>query len=98
MLYRLEERGWIKGTWVEKRVTLRTRRWTTEDVDFANVAGLHWKGRAEVVREHAERHRVRFKEQCGTTERVTVPFLSPDIALVPVDWHTRGDLDFDLKP
>ena len=71
---------------------------TTEDVDFVNVAGLHWKGRAEVVREHAERHKVRFKNSVWTTERVSVQMLAPDMALVHVDWQTRGDLDFDLKP
>jgi uncharacterized protein (TIGR02246 family) len=71
---------------------------TTEDIDFVNVAGLHWKGRAEVVREHAERHKVRFKNSVWTTERVSVQFLTSDVALVHVDWETRGDLDFDLKP
>ena len=71
---------------------------TTEDVDFVNVAGLHWKGRAEVVREHVERHKVRFKNSVWTTERVSVQMLARDMALVYVDWQTRGDLDFDLKP
>jgi uncharacterized protein (TIGR02246 family) len=71
---------------------------TTEDVDFVNVAGLHWKGRAEVVKEHAERHKVRFKNSVWTTESVTVQSLAPNLALVHVHWHTRGDLDFDLKP
>ena len=71
---------------------------TTEDVDFVNVAGLHWKGRGEVVREHAERHKVRFKNSVWRTERVSVQMLAPDMALVHVDWQTRGDLDFDLKP
>jgi uncharacterized protein (TIGR02246 family) len=73
-------------------------RIVTDDVDFVNVAGLHWKGREEVVREHAARHRVRFKDSVWTTERVAVQFLRPDVALVHIDWLTRGDLDFDLKP
>jgi uncharacterized protein (TIGR02246 family) len=71
---------------------------TTEDVDFVNVAGLHWKGRAEVVKQHAERHQVRFKNSVWTTERVSVQMLAPEMALVHIDWQTRGDLDFDLKP
>jgi uncharacterized protein (TIGR02246 family) len=70
----------------------------TEDIDFVNVAGLHWKGRTEVVREHAERHKVRFKDSVWRTDRVTVQFLAPAVALVHVEWETRGDLDFDLKP
>ena len=71
---------------------------TTEDVDFVNVAGLHWKGRDQVVREHAERHKVRFKNSVWTTSAIGVQFLGPDTALVHIDWQTRGDLDFDLKP
>jgi uncharacterized protein (TIGR02246 family) len=70
----------------------------TEDIDFVNVAGLHWKGRAEVVREHADRHKVRFRNSVWRTERVTVRFVAPEVALVHVEWETRGDLDFDLKP
>jgi uncharacterized protein (TIGR02246 family) len=70
----------------------------TADVDFVNVAGLHWKGRDEVVREHAARHKIRFKDSVWTTDRVTVQFLRPDVALVHLEWRTRGDLDFDLKP
>lgn len=71
---------------------------TTEDVDFVNVAGLHWKGRDQVVKEHAERHKVRFKNSVVTFKAVRVQFLRPDMALVHIDWETRGDLDFDLKP
>ena len=33
-----------------------------------------------------------------TTEAVGVQFLSPEGALVHIEWQTRGDLDFDLKP
>src|SRR6266849_11062400 len=71
---------------------------TTEDVDFVNVAGLHWKGRDQVVKEHAERHKVRFKNSVVTFKAVHVQSLRPDMALVHIDWETRGDLDFDLKP
>jgi uncharacterized protein (TIGR02246 family) len=70
---------------------------TTEDVDFVNVAGLHWKGRAEVVTDQAERHKMRFKKTVWTTERVSVQMLAPEMALVYIDWQTRGDLDLDLK-
>jgi uncharacterized protein (TIGR02246 family) len=71
---------------------------TTEDVDFVNVAGLHWKGRVQVVKEHAERHKVRFKNSVMMSKAVGVQFLRPDMALVHIDWETHGDLDFDLKP
>jgi uncharacterized protein (TIGR02246 family) len=71
---------------------------TTDDVDFVNVAGLHWKGQPEVIREHAERHKVRFRNSVWTTENVSVQFLGAGTALVHLDWQTRGDLDFELKP
>ena len=71
---------------------------TTDDVDFVNVAGLHWKGREQVVREHAERHKVRFRNSVWTNNAVGVQFLRPDMALVHIEWETHGDLDFDLKP
>ncbi len=71
---------------------------TTDDVDFVNVAGLHWKGRDQVVKEHAERHKVRFRNSTWTNKAVHVQFLRPDVALVHLEWETRGDLDFDLKP
>jgi uncharacterized protein (TIGR02246 family) len=70
----------------------------TEDIDFVNVAGLHWKGRDQVVKEHAERHKVRFKNSVMRFQSVRAQFLRPDIALVHIDWDTHGDLDFDLKP
>lgn len=71
---------------------------TTDDVDFVNVAGLHWKGREQVVREHAERHKVRFRNSVWTNNTIAVQFLRPDMALVHIEWQTHGDLDFDLKP
>ena len=61
-------------------------RLVTEDADFVNVWGLHWRGRAEIEREHAERHRGQFKDSVWTTRQVQVQFLRPDVALVHVGW------------
>jgi uncharacterized protein (TIGR02246 family) len=71
---------------------------STDDIDFVNVAGLHWSGREQVVREHADRHKVRFKDSVMTNKEVRVQLLRADIALVHISWETRGDLGFDLKP
>lgn len=71
---------------------------TTEDVDFVNVAGLHWKGRSQVVKEHALRHQVRFKNSVMSCKEIRVQFIQHDVALVHIEWETKGDLDFDLKP
>jgi uncharacterized protein (TIGR02246 family) len=64
----------------------------TDDVDFVNVVGFHWRGRKQVVDEHVAIHRNRFKDSVWANERVTVQFVRPDIALARVEWNTRGDL------
>ncbi len=71
---------------------------TTEDVDFVNVAGSHWKSREDVVRQHARLHQTMFKDSIWTTETVRVQFLRPDTALVHIDWAMRGDLNPDGTP
>jgi uncharacterized protein (TIGR02246 family) len=70
----------------------------TEDIDFVNVAGMHWKGREDVVRQHARLHQTMFKDSIWTTETVRVQFLRPDTALVHIDWAMRGDLNPDGTP
>jgi uncharacterized protein (TIGR02246 family) len=63
----------------------------TEDIDFVNVAGMHWKGREEVVRKHAANHQTIFKDSIWTADAVNVQFIRPDMALVHVDSAIRGD-------
>jgi uncharacterized protein (TIGR02246 family) len=70
----------------------------TEDADFVNVAGLHWKGRQQIVQEHAERHRTNLKLSHWITHGVTIQPLSPTIALVHITWGMTGDTDFDGTP
>jgi uncharacterized protein (TIGR02246 family) len=70
----------------------------TEDADFVNVAGLHWKGRAQIVREHAERHRTNLKLSHWTTRSVTIQQLWSKAALVHINWGITGDTDFDGTP
>jgi uncharacterized protein (TIGR02246 family) len=70
----------------------------TEDADFVNVAGLHWKGRQQIVEEHAQRHRTNLRLSHWVTHGVTVQPLSPTIALVHITWGMTGDTDFDGTP
>ncbi len=70
----------------------------TEDADFVNVAGLHWKGRAQIVKEHAERHRTNLKLSHWDTRDVAIQALSSEIALVHIEWGMTGDTDFDGTP
>ena len=70
----------------------------TEDADFVNVAGLHWKGRAQIVKEHADRHRTNLKLSRWVTRSVAIQEVSPELALVHTQWGMTGDTDFDGTP
>lgn len=70
----------------------------TDDADFVNVAGLHWKGKMQIEREHAERHRTNLKNSISVTRNIDIQLLSARFSLVHVDWGMSGDTDFDGKP
>jgi uncharacterized protein (TIGR02246 family) len=70
----------------------------SDDADFVNVWGMHWRGRAQIEREHAERHRAQFKESVWTTREARVQFLRPDVALVHLTWSMAGGRDPDGTP
>ena len=70
----------------------------TENADFVNIAGLHWKGRPQIEAEHVERHKTNLKDSVSSTRRVEIQMLSPAIALVHIDWSMAGDRDFDGTP
>jgi uncharacterized protein (TIGR02246 family) len=57
-----------------------------DDADFVNVWGMHWRGRARIEQEHAERHRAQFKDSVWITREARVQFLRPDVALVHLAW------------
>jgi len=64
-----------------------------DDADFVNVLGSWWRGRGEIVREHAARHRNVFRESALRTTQVAIRFLAPDIAVVHVGWELSGARD-----
>jgi len=70
----------------------------TDDADFVNVGGMHWKGREQIEQEHAKRHQRQFKESVWTTRDVQVQFLKPDLMLVHIQWGIHGDRDPDGTP
>lgn len=65
-------------------------RLVTDDADFVNVWGMHWHGRERIEQEHAERHRMQFKDSVWTTEEVKLQFLSPGVALVHLAWSMQA--------
>ena len=71
----------------------------TIDADWVNVAGVHWKGREEIEREHVARHAGPvFKDSVWTTRSVSVSILKPDLAVVHIEWSIREDRDPDGTP
>jgi uncharacterized protein (TIGR02246 family) len=65
----------------------------TEDVDFVNVRGSHWKGRLEVERVHAAMHTTQFHESAWDNHELQTQLLKPDLGLAHLRWSIRGDFD-----
>ena len=62
----------------------------TEDCDYVNIAGDHWKGVQEIVRGQAELFRNRSKTAVRKLTGVEVRFSTPDVALVHATWDVTG--------
>src|SRR5438034_11336466 len=62
----------------------------TEDCDYVNVAGAHWKGAQEIVQRHTELFQKRLKTAVRKLTGVEVRFSTPDVALVHATWDVTG--------
>jgi uncharacterized protein (TIGR02246 family) len=62
----------------------------TEDCDYVNVAGVHWKGVQEIVQRQGELFQGRLKTAVRTLTGVEVRFSTPDVALVHATWDVTG--------
>jgi uncharacterized protein (TIGR02246 family) len=62
----------------------------TEDCDYVNIAGVHWKGAQEIVQRHAELFHNRLKTAVRKLTGVEVRFSTPDVALVHATWNVTG--------
>ncbi len=69
-----------------------------EDVDFVTVGGTWLKDRKAFKEHHADRHRMQFKESVWMTDKTSIEFVRPDIAVAHVEWGIRGDKDPDGTP
>jgi uncharacterized protein (TIGR02246 family) len=70
----------------------------TDDADFVNVAGMWWKGRAEIQAKHEESHATRFKTTHLTSTGVSVRLPRADVAVIHFTWELTGQLDGEGKP
>ena len=62
----------------------------TENCDYVNIAGIHWKGVQEIVQQHAELFQNRLKTAVRTLTGAEVRFSTPDVALVHATWDVTG--------
>ena len=65
-------------------------RFFTEDCDYVNIDGVHWKGVQEIVQRHTELFRKRLKTAVRKLTSVEVRFSTPDVALVDATWDVTG--------
>lgn len=62
----------------------------TEDCDYVNIAGVHWKGVEENVRQHATLFQSRLAGVTQSQTSVQVRFPKPGVALVLTTWDATG--------
>jgi len=62
----------------------------TEDSDYVNIDGVHWKGAQEIVQGHTELFRKGLKTAVRKLTGVEVRFSTPDVALVHATWDVTG--------
>jgi uncharacterized protein (TIGR02246 family) len=61
-----------------------------EDADLVNVIGKHLQGRAAILTELRTLHAFRFKGTRIFNLEHTTKLLSPDIAIIRVNWEMQG--------
>jgi uncharacterized protein (TIGR02246 family) len=62
----------------------------TEDCDYVNIAGVHWKGAQEIVQRQGELFQNRLKTAVRRLTGAEVRFSTPDVALVHATWDVTG--------
>jgi uncharacterized protein (TIGR02246 family) len=70
----------------------------SEQADFVNVRGSHWKSRAEIERELSKLHQAQFKDSVQTIRGFQIQCVQAGVALVHIEWGMRGDRDADGTP
>jgi len=94
--YTNDDEGAVRDVVAEYEVSWNGRdptamgRLFTEDAEYVNTAGVHWKGVQEIVRAHAELFRKNSKTAVRKLTGVEVQFSTPDVALVRATWDVSG--------
>ena len=95
--YANDDEGAVRNVLAEYEVSWNGRdtatfgRLFTEDCDYVDIGGVHWKGVQEIVQRQGEVFRKRSKTALRKLTGVEVRFSAPDVALVHATWDvTRG--------
>lgn len=94
--YANDDEGAVRNVLAEYEVswnghdTAAFGRLFTEDCDYVNIDGGHWKGAQEIVQRHGELFRKRLKTAVRKLTGVEVRFSTPDVALVHTTWDVTG--------
>jgi uncharacterized protein (TIGR02246 family) len=62
----------------------------TEDADFVNVVGMHWRGRAEIEARHIDIHRTIFRNSRLQTLGTSLRPLAHGVVLAHIHWEMTG--------
>lgn len=62
----------------------------TEDADYINVVGEHWKGRAEIEVKQRELHATALRNSEMRVSEWTIRFLGSASCLVHMNWEMKG--------
>ena len=62
----------------------------TEDADFVNVIGMHFRGRPQIESVHVDLHRTIFKNSILRAVNTTVRSVNDQVALAHVAWEMTG--------
>ena len=62
----------------------------TDDADFVNAIGMHWRGRPEIEARHADVHRSIFRNSRLQTLDYSLRLLAPGVVLAHIRWEMTG--------
>jgi uncharacterized protein (TIGR02246 family) len=94
--YSNDDEGAVRNVLAEYEVswnghdTAAFGRLFSEDCDYVNIDGVHWKGVQEIVQRQAELFRKRLKTALRKLTGVEVHFSTPDVAVVHATWDVTG--------
>lgn len=94
--YTYDDEGAVRNVLAEYEVSWNGHdpadlgRLFSEDCDYVNTAGVHWKGVREIVQGHTELFQKRPKTAARRLAGVEVEFSTPDVAVVHATWDLAG--------